>query len=111
MHLYVASTLSEILSKPSINLSSLFGALGQDTRLEVIRLLAPLSKGKSAPGMAAGQIAAALAVAPPTLSFHLKDMTFRHVVIARKRGREILYTANLPFIFAALGDFVTELES
>ena len=98
------------MSKRTENLASLFGALGQETRLEVIRLLAPLSKGKSAPGMAAGQIAAVLAVAPPTLSFHLKDMTFRQLIIPKKRGREIHYTANLPFLFSALGDFVSELE-
>lgn len=93
------------------NLASVFGALGQETRLEVIRLLAPLSSGKAAGGMAAGQIAAVLAIAPPSLSFHLKDMTFRQLIVPKKRGREIYYTANLPFILAALGEFVTELEA
>ncbi len=99
------------MNKSAQNLASVFGALGQETRLEVIRLLAPLSSGKAAPGMAAGQIAAALAVAPPTLSFHLKDMTFRQLIVQKKRGREIYYTANLPFILAALGEFVSELEA
>lgn len=103
--------ICETVIKASKNLASVFGALGQETRLDVIRLLAPLSQGKAAQGMAAGRIATALAVAPPTLSFHLKDMTFRQLLTQKKRGREILYTANLPFILAALGEFVSELET
>jgi len=92
-------------------LVGVFGALGQETRLEIVKLLAPHSRGRQAMGMAAGQIAAALAVNPPTLSFHLKDMSLRHLLLSKRRGREIHYTANLPLILSALGDLVTELEA
>ena len=98
------------MSKAIENLSDVFAALGQVTRLEIVRLLAPLSRGKVATGLAAGQIAAALAVAPPTLSFHLKDMTLRHLLIQKRKGREIFYMVNLPLVLSVLGDFVTELE-
>lgn len=98
------------MSKSIVELASLFGALGQETRLEIIRLLAPLSHGKHPIGLAAGQIAAALAVAPPTLSFHLKDLTLRRLIVQKRKGREIQYFANLPLILSALGALVTELE-
>ncbi len=91
-------------------LAGVFGALGQVTRLEIVRLLAPLSKGKAPIGLAAGQIAAALGVAPPTLSFHLKDMALRNIVRHKRKGRELIYVANLPLIAAALGELVSELE-
>ncbi|WP_196504654.1 ArsR/SmtB family transcription factor [Aestuariivirga litoralis] len=93
------------------NLAGVFGSLGQGTRLEILRLLAPVSHGKAPAGMPAGQIAVALAVSPPTLSFHLKDMSLRHLLLPKRRGREIHYSANLPLILSALGDLVTELEA
>jgi len=92
------------------NLSAVFGSLGQATRLEIVHLLAPVSKGKTATGLPAGQIAAALGVAPSNLSFHLKDMTLRGLLIQRRKGRELIYFVNLPLLLTALGDFVTELE-
>lgn len=98
------------MKKKIEQLAGVFGALGQVTRLEIVRLLAPLSKGKSPMGMAAGQIAIALAVAPPTLSFHLKDMALRNIIKQKRQGREIIYVANLPLILSALGDLVSELE-
>lgn len=93
------------------DLAGVFGSLGQETRLEILKLLAPHSRGKRPLGMAAGQIAAALAVTPPTLSFHLKDMALRRLLVSKRKGREILYTANLPLILSALGDLLTELEA
>ncbi|MDE2383978.1 MAG: winged helix-turn-helix transcriptional regulator [Alphaproteobacteria bacterium] len=91
-------------------LAGVLGALGQETRLQIIRILAPLSKGKAPVGLAAGQIAAALGVSPPTLSFHLKDLALRKLVVQKRRGRELIYFANLALILAALGEFVGELE-
>ena len=44
-----------------------FAVLAQETRLKLVRLFA--SRGAS--GMAAGELATALKVAPSTLSFHL----------------------------------------
>ena len=104
-------TIGEILGIIDSNLAGVFGSLGQQTRLEILKLLAPHSQGKAPLGMAAGQIAAALAVSPPTLSFHLKDMSLRQLLLSKRHGREIHYAANLPLILSALGDLVTELEA
>ena len=91
-------------------LSAIFGSVGQMTRLEILKLLAPLSKTGIATGMAAGKIAEALNIAPPTLSFHLKDMTLRDILIQKRVGREMHYLANLELILKALEDLVVQLE-
>lgn len=91
-------------------LSAIFGSVGQMTRLEILKLLAPLSKNGAATGMAAGKIAEALNIAPPTLSFHLKDMTLRDILVQKRVGREMHYLANLELILKALEDLVVQLE-
>ena len=91
-------------------IAELFGCLGQSTRLEILKLLAPVSKNRATVGLTAGRIATMLGVAPPTLSFHLKDMTLRNLLTQRRMGREVLYLANLPMILSALADLVEELE-
>lgn len=91
-------------------LSEVFGSVGQVTRLEILKLLASLSKTENATGMAAGKIAEALKIAPPTLSFHLKDMTLRNILIQKRVGREVHYLANLELILRALEDLVVQLE-
>lgn len=91
-------------------IAEIFGCLGQSTRLEILKLLAPVSKGKATVGLSSGRIATMLGVAPPTLSFHLKDMTLRNLLTQKRMGREVLYLANLPMIFCALADLVEQLE-
>lgn len=78
-------------------------ALAQDTRLHVFRLLVQ----QGAAGLAAGEVASALAVAPATLSFHLKELAHAGLVRTRHEGRYIDYSAD----FAAMNDllaFLTE---
>ena len=65
-------------------------ALAQDTRLDVFRLL--VQHGPS--GMAAGEIAEHLAIAPATLSFHLKELSHAGLVTSRQDGRFNFYAAN-----------------
>ena len=96
-------------------LSEIFNVLGQPTRLDIIRLLAPISRQPLAhepmtPGLPAGFIAKSLKVTPAALSFHLKDMTLRNILRQRKAGREIYYSINRAVILEALGELVTELE-
>lgn len=79
------------------------GALAQDTRLEVFRLL--VQQGPS--GMAAGEIATALEQSPATLSFHLKELANAGLVVARPEGRFIFYSADFSAMNALL-DFLTE---
>ena len=78
-------------------------ALAQATRLAVFRML--VQQGPS--GLAAGEIASKLGIAPATLSFHLKELSHAGLVGTRQDGRYIYYTAD----YAAMNDllgFLTE---
>jgi ArsR family transcriptional regulator, arsenate/arsenite/antimonite-responsive transcriptional repressor len=77
-------------------------ALAQETRLATYRLL--VEAGRE--GVAAGQIADALSVAPPALSFHLKELSHAKLVSARQEGRFIYYAADFEQM-AALMTFLT----
>ena len=77
-------------------------ALAQETRLATYRLL--IEAGPE--GVAAGQIADALSVAPPALSFHLKELTHAKLVSSRQEGRFIYYAADFEQM-AALMSFLT----
>ncbi|WP_417686913.1 ArsR/SmtB family transcription factor [Roseibium sp.] len=66
-------------------------ALGQETRLDVFRLL--VKAGRT--GMNAGAISDALAVRPNTLSTHLGVLARSGLVSATREGRSIIYTADL----------------
>ncbi|MDN3577123.1 metalloregulator ArsR/SmtB family transcription factor [Chitinimonas viridis] len=74
-------------SKTVVNL---LAALAQDTRLAIFRLL--VVQGPA--GMTVGKIGEMLAVAPATLSFHLKELNRAGLIQARQEGRFIHYAAN-----------------
>lgn len=65
-------------------------ALAQDSRLTVFRLL--MQAGPD--GMAAGKISEATGIPPPSLSFHLKELTHARMVRSRQDGRYVIYTAD-----------------
>src|SRR3954471_20369993 len=67
-----------------------FGAMSQETRLRIVRLLV-----RAGPeGMAAGSIGEAVGVSPSNVSFHLKELERGGLVTARRESRSILYTAG-----------------
>jgi len=66
------------------------GALAQETRLEIFRLLVQKGLG----GLAAGEIGGRLGLPSPTLSFHLNQLRFAGLVTSRRVSRSIIYTAN-----------------
>ena len=78
-------------------------ALAQESRLAVFRLL--VQAGPQ--GMAATKIAEALAIAPSSLSFHLKELAYANLVTASKAGRSIIYAANYAGMNGLLA-FLTE---
>jgi DNA-binding transcriptional ArsR family regulator len=78
-------------------------ALAQDTRLAVYRLL--VQQGPS--GLAAGEIASRLDIAPATLSFHLKELTHAGLATSRQDGRFIYYAASFETMNALVA-FLTE---
>lgn len=66
------------------------GALAQDSRLDVFRLL--VRKGQ--PGMAAGELSDHFGLPPATMSFHLKELTNAGLITSRRESRSIIYSAN-----------------
>ena len=73
-------------------------ALAQGTRLDVFRLL--VAAGPA--GLAAGEIANRLAVAPATLSFHLQQMKQAGLIGVRRVGRSLIYAADFERMGALL---------
>jgi ArsR family transcriptional regulator, arsenate/arsenite/antimonite-responsive transcriptional repressor len=82
---------------------SALAALAQETRLEVFRLL--VQQGPS--GLAAGEIASRLGIAPATLSFHLKELSHAGLVTTRQVGRYVFYSADFGSMNLLL-EFLTE---
>jgi DNA-binding transcriptional ArsR family regulator len=66
------------------------GALAQETRLAIFRLL--VEAGPT--GLAAGEIAAAVGASPANLSFHLKELAHAELVRSRQDGRFVFYSAH-----------------
>jgi ArsR family transcriptional regulator, arsenate/arsenite/antimonite-responsive transcriptional repressor len=84
----------------------MLSGLAQETRLRIFRELVRHHGPCTADsGLAAGALATTLAIAPPTLSFHLKEMSRAGLVKSRKHGRSIIYRADLE----GMGDLVNYL--
>src|SRR3546814_17527963 len=66
-----------------------FGALSQETRLRIVRLL--VRAGHE--GLAAGAVADAMGVSASNVSFHPKELERAALVAARRAARSIVYTA------------------
>lgn len=78
-------------------------ALAQPTRLAIYRLLV-----ESGPdGVAAGQVAEKLRVAPATLSFHFKTLSHAGLVESRQEGRFVFYAANFA-VMNGIVEYLTE---
>jgi DNA-binding transcriptional ArsR family regulator len=79
------------------------GALSQETRLSIFRLLV-----RHAPqGLPAGKIARGLRLPGPTLSFHLNVLAAARLVEPHRHGRSISYSPNLNGV-NALTSFLLE---
>lgn len=65
-------------------------ALAQESRLKLFGLVS-----KAGPeGSPAGKLAQDLEIAPNTLSFHLKELVYGGLIVPRRQGRFIYYSAN-----------------
>jgi DNA-binding transcriptional ArsR family regulator len=64
--------------------------LAQDSRLDVYRLLVQAGPA----GMAAGEVATALEIAPNTLSFHFDRLRHEGLVSVARQGRSLIYAAR-----------------
>ncbi|HVN90250.1 MAG TPA: metalloregulator ArsR/SmtB family transcription factor [Candidatus Binataceae bacterium] len=75
------------------------GALAQETRLDIFRLL--VEKGPE--GIPAGEIGERLNLPSPTLSFHLSQLRFAGLIDSRRESRSIIYSANYKAMNEVLG--------
>ena len=66
------------------------GALAQETRLELFRLL--VARGPE--GLSAGIIAERLGVMPSSLSFHLQQLVHAGLISQRRLSRQLIYSAD-----------------
>ena len=74
-------------------------ALAQENRLEIFRLL--VQAGPE--GMAAGQVAEKLSLAPNTLTFHFDRLRAAGLVTVRRDGRSMIYAAQFETMNSLLG--------
>ncbi len=81
----------------------IFEALASGTRLDIFRLLV-----KAGPtGLVAGDIAAAMSLAPNNASFHLKALVQAGLLSVEPQGRYQRYRANM----AVMGELVSYLTA
>lgn len=79
------------------------GALAQETRLDVYRLL--VTQGPE--GLPAGVVAERLGVLPASLTFHLKELQHAGLITQRRFGRQLIYAAEYGAMNALLA-YLTE---
>lgn len=68
------------------------GALAQEHRLALFRLLVQAGEG----GLSAGAIAEALGVPNSSLSFHLAQLKNAGLILQERQHRSLIYRANYP---------------
>lgn len=68
------------------------GALAQETRLRIFRLLVVAGPE----GMNPGHMAEVLGIAPTALSFHLKELSHSGLISSERDGRNLIYRASVP---------------
>ncbi|HYI63682.1 MAG TPA: metalloregulator ArsR/SmtB family transcription factor [Allosphingosinicella sp.] len=78
---------------------SALGALAQEHRLALFRLLVQAGQG----GMAAGAVAGALGVPNSSLSFHLAQLSRAGLIRQERRSRSLIYSADYGAMNALLG--------
>ena len=80
-----------------------FSTLSQETRLRVFRLLVEYGPA----GSPAGKLSKSLQIPHNTLSFHLSHMSHAGLVLSRREGRSVIYSANFEF-FSGLIRYMVE---
>jgi ArsR family transcriptional regulator, arsenate/arsenite/antimonite-responsive transcriptional repressor len=79
------------------------GALAQESRLDIFRLLVQAGEA----GMPAGKIGERLGLPSATLTFHLKELKHAGLVTFEREGRSLIYSAVYPTMNALLS-YLTE---
>lgn len=79
------------------------GALAQETRLAIFRLLVTVGPQ----GLPAGIVAERLGVLPSSLSFHLQQLAHAGLITQRRLSRQLMYSAEYTAMNALLA-YLTE---
>lgn len=79
------------------------GALAQETRLKLFRLLVVAGPA----GLTPSHMAKTLEVGPTALSFHLKELSHAGLVSSERDGRNIIYRAE----FSVINDLLAFLTA
>lgn len=84
-----AKGLEDRMTKADLILA--LGALAQETRLDILRMLVQ----RSPEGMPAGAIGERLKLPSPTLAFHLNHLKHSGLVVSRRQSRTVFYDARV----------------
>jgi DNA-binding transcriptional ArsR family regulator len=82
---------------------SAFLALGQETRLNVFRLIVQFGEE----GLTPSQIIEKLGIPNATLSFHLKDLADANLLVVERQSRNLIYRPNAALV-QKLSEFLLE---
>jgi len=85
------------------NAITALSALAQEHRLRAFRHLVQAGPD----GLAAGEIAERLGLAPAAVSFHLSQLFHAGLVLSQRQGRRVIYSANFESMRGLLA-FLTE---
>ena len=83
----------------SVSAVSALGALAQDHRLAIFRLLVQAGPD----GMPAGGVATALGIPNSSLSFHLAQLARAGLILQERRHRSLIYSADYDAMNALVG--------
>jgi ArsR family transcriptional regulator len=84
--------------------ADMFAAMGSEPRLRIVRIL--LSAHPD--GMFVGEIASELDITPSTLSHHLDKLKNEDLVLVKREGTFLRYSANTKALEAVLGFLYAE---
>ena len=80
-----------------------FLALGQESRLNIFRLIVQKGNG----GVTPGEIVEKLGIPNATLSFHLKELVQANLVLVERQSRYLIYSPNAKLV-EGLSNFLLE---
>jgi ArsR family transcriptional regulator, arsenate/arsenite/antimonite-responsive transcriptional repressor len=90
---------------PSVKrLAGMFGALGHEVRLRIVRLLLAAHPG----GLVVGELQHELDIPPSTLSHHLEALRHEGLVEQRREGKFLRYVADADTLSELLGFLYAE---
>ncbi len=87
------------------NISRIFAALGDEQRQRILLTFEPGER------LNVTQIAEASTLARPTVSHHLKVLREAGVLLSEKKGKEVFYWIDKPFLQQSLGAVTTYIDT